>query len=211
MNRPIVLLDNGHGWDTPGKRSPDASKGLLDSPYYFREYKWTREIAQRGVSVLSFMNYDARLLVPEENDISLPERVARVNKVCNQYGAGNVILISIHNNASQREGWGTANGWECYTTRGITKADKLASCLYDAAEATFKAPQTIRYEHKYDKLGRDREKDFYIIRHTYCPAVLIENFFQDNKSDVLYLNSDNGKGDCLDVICSGIETYCSTI
>ncbi|MBQ0142118.1 MAG: N-acetylmuramoyl-L-alanine amidase, partial [Prevotellaceae bacterium] len=33
-----ILIDNGHGSDTPGKRSPD---GL------FREYSYTREIARR--------------------------------------------------------------------------------------------------------------------------------------------------------------------
>ena len=33
----IILLDSGHGVDTPGKRSPD---GVL------REYKWCREMTQ---------------------------------------------------------------------------------------------------------------------------------------------------------------------
>ena len=31
-----ILIDNGHGVDTAGKRSPDGS---------LREYKYTREIA----------------------------------------------------------------------------------------------------------------------------------------------------------------------
>ena len=31
----------------------------------------------------------------------------------------------------------------------------------------------------------DIEKDFYIIRHTSCPAVLTENLFMDNREDVL--------------------------
>ena len=32
----IVLIDNGHGIDTPGKRSPDGK---------LREYKYCRQIA----------------------------------------------------------------------------------------------------------------------------------------------------------------------
>ena len=86
-----ILIDNGHGIDTPGKRSPDGS---------FREYKYTREISKEVVKRLIELGYDASLLVPEIEDISLKERVARVNNICNEIGTSNVILISIHNNAA---------------------------------------------------------------------------------------------------------------
>jgi N-acetylmuramoyl-L-alanine amidase len=39
---------------------------------------------------------------------------------------------------------------------------------------------------------RDLESDFYIIKHSNCPAVLTENFFQDNKKDVEILESKHG-------------------
>ncbi len=79
----IILLDNGHGSDTPGKRSPD---GL------FREYSYTREIARRVVSELSDCGYYARLLVSEIEDIPLQERCRRVNAICDEIGTANVIL-----------------------------------------------------------------------------------------------------------------------
>lgn len=66
-----ILLDNGHGIDTPGKRSPD---GLL------REYAWNRLIASRIVTVLTDLGHDAAILVPEQEDIPLPERCRRVNQ-----------------------------------------------------------------------------------------------------------------------------------
>ena len=66
-----ILLDNGHGIDTPGKRSPD---GLL------REYAWNRLIASRIVTPLTDLGHDAALLVPEQEDIPLPERCRRVNQ-----------------------------------------------------------------------------------------------------------------------------------
>ena len=34
--------------------------------------------------------------------------------------------------------------------------------------------------------------DFYIIKKAYCPAVLTENFFYDNKDDLKYLTSEEG-------------------
>lgn len=51
-----ILLDNGHGIDTPGKRSPD---GVL------REFAWNRMIAAQIVSALTDLGHDAQLLVPE--------------------------------------------------------------------------------------------------------------------------------------------------
>ncbi len=65
-----ILLDNGHGQDTPGKRSPDG---------FFREYAYTRFLAKQIQEHLIALGLDARLLVPELDDISLPERCRRVN------------------------------------------------------------------------------------------------------------------------------------
>ena len=80
-----ILIDNGHGIETPGKRSPD---GL------FREYSYTREIARRVVSELSDCGYDARLLVPEIEDIPLQERCRRVNAICDEVSTVNVFLYA---------------------------------------------------------------------------------------------------------------------
>ena len=57
MRLPIILVDNGHGRNTPGKCSPDALKGLVNSPHYFREYSWARSCAQGIVSVLQAQGY----------------------------------------------------------------------------------------------------------------------------------------------------------
>lgn len=39
------------------------------------------------------------------------------------------------------------------------------------------------------------------------PAVLTENFFQDNKLDVEYLESEQGKKDIVDIHINGIKKY----
>ena len=86
-----ILIDNGHGHNTPGKRSPDGK---------FREYAYNREIAKRIVADLIDRGYNAELLVPEEEDISLNERVRRTNEHCQILGKSNVILVSVHVNAA---------------------------------------------------------------------------------------------------------------
>ena len=192
-----ILIDNGHGIQTPGKRSPDGK--LL-------EYAYTREIARQVVSELKARGYDSELLVPEEDDIPLSERVRRTNAHCQAFGKTNVILISIHVNAAgDGSKWMNATGWSCYTCKGQTASDYLADCLYEAAEQSLKN-RVIRTDYARDG-DPDWEKNFYILRHTHCPAVLVEQFFMDNKKDLAYLISDEGKRNLIDVIVGGIEAY----
>lgn len=185
----VVLIDNGHGKDTAGKRSPDGR--LL-------EYQYAREIAQRLAKELWEKSIDAVLITPEENDVSLSERCRRANK----YGAQDVILVSIHCNAAGNGSWMSARGWEAWTSVGNTKADKLATCLYKAAgRAGFKLRK--------DETDGDPDKEghLYILKHTVCPAVLTENLFQDNREDVEYLLSETGKQTIVDLHVNGIVEY----
>ena len=177
-----ILIDNGHGIQTKGKRSPDGK---------FLEYAYTREIARQVVTELKNKGYDAELLVPEDDDIPLPERVRRTNVHCQSLGKANVILISIHINAAgDGTKWMNATGWSCYTCKGQTESDRLADCLYKAAEQILKN-QVIRTDYARDG-DPDWEENFYILRKSLCPAVLTENFFMDS-TNVYYLMSEIGK------------------
>lgn len=213
-----VLIDNGHGSNTAGKRSPDRS--LL-------EYKYAREIATRIVSELKAKGYDAERIVTEEVDISLPVRCQRVNAICKKLGASNVLLISVHVNAAGSGGvWRSAGGWCAYTTRGTTKSDAVAERLYEAAKVSLAgyaaALEAGKKAGLYDSKQRafrtdysdgdsDQEADFYIIKNTSCPAVLTENLFQDNKTDVAYLLSEAGKKSIVDLHVQGIINYIKTV
>ena len=194
-----ILIDNGHGIQTKGKRSPDGK--LL-------EYAYTRELARRIVSILQSRGYNSELLVPEDDDIPLSERVRRTNAHCQAFGKTNVILISIHVNAAgDGSKWMNATGWSCYTCKGQTESDRLADSLYKAAEQILKN-QVIRTDYARDG-DPDWEENFYILRHSLCPAVLVEQFFMDNKKDFAYLISNEGKRNLIDVIVSGLESFCS--
>lgn len=192
-----ILLDNGHGNNTPGKRSPD---GL------FREYAYTREIAALVAAKLRKEGYDAELLVPELYDIKLLERVHRANVKCQTYGASNVLLVSIHCNAAgSGKEWMNGRGWEAWTSAGQTEGDKLAECLYESALETFAPGTKIRSD--WGDGDYDKENQFTILSKTLCPAVLTENFFMDNKDDVDYLLSDEGKEAIVKCHVHGIINY----
>ena len=193
-----IFIDNGHGLMTAGKRSPDGQ---------FREPFYNREIARRVVSDLRDRGLDAELLVPEDDDISLAERVRRVNTACFLLGKRNVILVSIHVNAAGNGSkWLNATGWSVYTCKGQTESDKLAECLCQAAIKNFPGHR-IRTDMSDGDM--DWEEGFYILRKSLCVAVLTENFFMDSISDLEYLQSRAGKQAVVDTHVEGIVEYLS--
>lgn len=199
-----ILIDNGHGEDTLGKRSPYSACGTMPEIPFF-EYIWNREIALRIVNELYLLGYDSELLVPEIHDVSLKDRTKRVNKICKDLGKKNVILVSIHANAAGNgKDWYCAKGWSAYTSPGQTKSDFLAECLYEAAEIEFEGRKIRKEEKDGDK---DWEENFYILEKTLCPTVLTENFFYDNIDDVQYILTEEGKDAVVRCHINGIINY----
>lgn len=189
-----ILIDPGHGANTPGKRSADGT--LL-------EYSWARAVSYMICDLLQAEGYDAKLLVPEQYDVSLAERCRRAN----QYNKKDTILVSIHINAAGKgDKWMNARGWSIFTTKGITEADKLAECIWSQAKKIFRYPLSVR-SYSSAKMGHDYEENFYILMHSYCPAVLIENFFMDNKEDCAYLKTEQAMATCAEVAVAGIKDY----
>ena len=190
----IVLLDNGHGVETPGKRSPDGR---------LREYAWAREIAQLIAISLQREGIEARLLVPETTDIPLRVRTRRVNEVCAAEGARNVCLVSIHNNAAGADGkWHDARGWSVYVYDAAGRGSrKLAEML------TAEAKSRDLMGNRYVPTCGYWMANFAILRDTKCAAVLTENLFQDNSEDVAYLLSEAGKAELTDLHVRAITEY----
>ena len=191
-----ILIDPGHGIDTAGKRSPD---GL------FREYLWNRQVADLILEGLVSAGVDASLVVTETNDVSLRNRVNRVNTICNRLGASNVLLVSIHANAAGNgSAWMNAKGWSCYTSKGKTKSDQVAECLYDAFEEEF---QDRKIRKDMSDGDRDWEENFYVLAKSKCPAVLLENFFYDNREECAWMLQEETKRRIAGAAVKGIIKY----
>ena len=191
-----ILIDPGHGIDTPGKRSPD---GL------FREYLWNRQVADLILEGLLSAGVDASLVVMETNDVSLRNRVNRVNTICNRVGASNVLLVSVHANAAGNgSAWMNARGWSCYTSKGKTKSDQVAECLYDAFDEEF---QDRKIRKDMSDGDRDWEENFYVLQKSKCPAVLLENFFYDNREECAWMLHEETKKRIASAAVKGIIKY----
>lgn len=189
----IILLDNGHGKNCPGKQSPD---GLL------KEYAYTREIVKRIFNSLKELGYEPYILVPETDDISLSMRVKRANNI---YNASNkkAILISVHCNAAGADGkWHSAKGWSVFVAQNASaNSKKLADYLKKAADDE---KLKVRIQHPNKSYW---VQSLAVCRDTNCPAVLTENMFQDNKEDVEFLLSEDGKKKITELHVNGIINY----
>ncbi len=173
-----ILIDNGHGANTSGKCSPDKK---------IREYAYVRVVAAHLKEMLDAEGFDAELLVPEETDISLRERVRRANNRCASVGASNCVLISLHLNAAGLgETWMSGRGWSAFVAQNASqRSKKLASLLAQEAE---KEGLKVRRQSP----GQDYwVQSLAMVRDTLCPAVLTENLFMDNPDDAsLLLSAD---------------------
>lgn len=188
-----VLIDNGHGENTPGKRSPDGR---------LREWSYTREIADLVVAGLRKNGIDAERIVKEDSDVPLSERCCRANNIYRDTGK-KAILVSIHCNAAgSGASWMNAQGWSVFVSNNASlKSKRLAESLAQVAECI---PVPVRKPMPQQPYW---EQNLAICRDTNCPAVLTENFFQDNKEDVEYLLSREGKDTVARIHIEGILKY----
>ena len=193
-----LLFEAGHG-DPPltgGKQSPDGR---------LKEYVYCREIVREVVRRLRAQGYDAECTVPENGDIRLGERISRVNAWCDRLGSKNVLFVSIHNNAAGCGDWMKARGWEAWTSKGQTQGDKLADCLYDAAVKYLPKGTPIRTD--LTDGDRDKEGNLAVVRGTKCAACLTENLFQDNREDVAYMLSPEGREAIVTIHVEGVKEH----
>lgn len=193
-----ILIDNGHGENTPGKCSPDGR---------LKEWIYTREIADRIVTGLHEKGFNAERIVKENIDIPLSVRCRRANNIYRET-EGNAILISIHCNAAgYGTDWLTARGWSVFVSNNASvNSKRLAMCLAESAKAkSAKAKSAFVRQPVQEQLFWIQ--NLAICRDTICPAVLTENFFQDNKKDVEFLLSAEGKQLVVQTHIDGITDY----
>lgn len=178
-----ILLDNGHGNNTPGHCSPVWADGLQ-----LQEWRYTREIAQRIEVALLAHHVQVRRIVPEAHDVPLWERCQRVNQIARAHTPANCILLSLHVNGSAN---GKGRGWEVHTSKGRTVSDLYATLLWKEAQKQLKGQFRMRADHTDG--DPDWENNFAILANTLCPAILTENLFMDNEEECRFLLTEEGK------------------
>ena len=207
-----ILLDNGHSSSkakniTPGKRSPYLCSGAQPALSFY-EGDFNRDVTRILEAKLKEAGYNVHILVPEDEDITLGERVRRANKLCKEYGASNCLFISVHSNAAGNgRQWMSARGFSVHICQGCSKRSELmANLLYDACaeDGHFKMRKPLPNQKYW-------VNNFYVIKNTLCPAVLSESGFYDNIEDCTYLLTPEARENVAEYHFKAIVEYIKSI
>lgn len=172
----VIGVDDGHGYDTAGKRSP--------SGYKENEFNhWTKVYLIEALKRCGFKIIDCS---PSRKDNSLQNRCDIANN--NDCDA----FVSIHFNAMGYKWQIKAEGIETYYFPGSSKGEILAKVVHH------ELMQGTKMNNRGVKTAR-----FYVLRYTKMPAILVECGFMDNKEDFALMQSTHYRKECSEEICKG--------
>ncbi len=179
-----IAVDNGHGLNTPGKRTPPMPDGRV-----IREWEFNYPTAQKLGKVLKRCGLDVVFVSNTEKDTELSLRVQRANN------AKADLFVSIHYNAFKGE-WGTHGGVETFHYPGSSKGKRLAELVQkELVKATCLRNRGVKY------------KNFYVLRRTLMPAVLCECGFMDNLEEARLMLDENYQQKVAEAIGKGVCNY----
>lgn len=198
----VLHFDNGHGtrqYTPSGKQSPDGR---------IYEGEWNRAMVARIMVAMRELGYDCRQVVPEDQDIPLRERCARVNEAIRREPDKRHLFISVHINAAplaacDAQGWcDRASGFEVYVSRSSSEESrKMALCMHETAcEMGFKGNRAVPREGYW-------QANYRVLVSTNCPAILTENLFMTNHKEVDYLLSKEGQEAICNLHVAGLCKY----
>lgn len=190
----ILILDNGHGSNTPGKCSPDRT---------LREYAWTRIMTDLIARKARARGIRTEIIVPETTDVPLATRSARANALARKHGLKKCLFVSVHINAAGADGkWHDATGFSAWVAPNASLRSKnFASLITEEMHRRGLRGNRAVPPQKY------WVANFAVIRRTDCPAVLTENLFQDNRGEVKYLLSPQGQDTIAEAHVAAVEKY----
>lgn len=192
----LWLLDAGHGGLTKDGKYTTAPAKMFTFPDGVTVYEGVinRKIAELVYMALETKQIDFALVYDDVEDTPLSQRTMTADNVYRK--DKRAVYLSIHSNA------GGGSGIEVFTSPGQTKSDKIANIFCEIYQKHFPG-----FHFRADKSDgdADREENFYVLRKTDCPAILVENLFFDNKKEALFLLSTEGQTKIANCIVEAIE------
>ncbi|ARD47643.1 N-acetylmuramoyl-L-alanine amidase [Sporosarcina sp. P37] len=174
----LIILDAGHGPDTPGKRTPDGK---------MREFHFNSAVAALTGDFLTKEGVTVRFAHESSRDVPLSERTALANRL--QADA----FVSIHANAFG-SGWSTAQGIETFIyPQASTSSAALASSVQKALISACRRPDR-----------GVKKADFAVLRDTTMPAILAECGFMSHQTEAALLQNKTYQLQCARAIAFGI-------
>lgn len=203
-NKYLIALDDGHGMETAGKRTPKLLEDLyIDGKLVrkkgevIKENEFNRAVVKYLEKALKRCGFDVLLVAPTDVDTSLQNRVSRANV------ADADAYVSKHYNA-------VGDKWQ-------TKAKGLVTIIHNNSQAKTKIlAQNVHDElwklhkdHNCINYGVRADTDIsgfslYVLRNTKMPAILTESGFMDNMAEAKYMLDPEFQRADAEATCKGI-------
>jgi N-acetylmuramoyl-L-alanine amidase len=179
----LIVIDAGHGPNTPGKRTPDGS---------MKEYEFNSAVANYLRDELAkYENVRVHFTHSDREDVPLKRRTDEANRLKAD------LFVSIHANAAGAD-WSSAEGIETYVYKtrpreAVALAEKVQAQLVSATGRKNRGVKTA---------------DFHVLRETHMTAILVECGFMTNREEAALLKSDDYRRKVACAIAKGVaEQY----
>ncbi|MDD3393490.1 MAG: N-acetylmuramoyl-L-alanine amidase [Anaerotignum sp.] len=183
-----IAIDDGHGNNTAGKRTPAFWDGSV-----MKENEFNAAVAELLKEELERCGFQVLMVAPEGEDVPLQTRVKRAND------GGADGYISIHANAYGSD-WNEAKGIETWIYEKVPEGGET----WKFAESIHK--KLIEATGLKDR-GMKRSSDLYVLKNTKMNAVLVECGFMTNKEEAELLKSTTYRRTCAVAIAKGVCAF----
>ena len=206
---PLVAVDNGHGMNTAGKRTPPLQQDLVINGVTVRkagevihEKEWNRAVADRLIIALNRCNVQTLDVAPGLSDVSIASRYTAANN------AKADLFISIHYNALNAIwNWGKSTPQKGYTLMFVSqyasqKTKDFAKVVQDEIARVVPFPNNgVASDYAYMGINVG------VLRNTNMPAILSEYGFMDLWEHAQYMLNPHKQDEAAEAMCKGICKY----
>ena len=210
-----LLIEAGHGGMSPDGNYMTNEK---DGKYFVHNEDFTayegvtnRQIAARLIDKLRAAGIPCIQIHHDYLDVPYLSLITdAVNKHAREKDC---FHLSIHSDAIASKTYPTpgekkAFGATVFTSVGQTAADPFAEIIATDLEAALKPTGWPLRKDIISDGDKDREANFYVLKHTVCPSVLVELLYFDEINQALFLNSEKGQNLLAESLFQSIKKIC---
>lgn len=188
--KPCIVLDAGHGGADPGKVGPN---NLLEKDLNLKiVYKLKTLFENKGFEVILTRTDDKALVSPDSKSVKvedLKNRVALIEK-CNP-----LLTVSIHQNSYPDS---SVSGPQVFYFHQSAESQVAAAAIQEAIIQQVNPPK--------QRVSKSNN-DYYILKKTPTPTVIVECGFLSNETEAANLATDAYQDKLARAIYSGVCNY----
>lgn len=188
--KPVVVLDCGHGGNDPGKVGVDGS--LEKDINLAVTLKLKKYLEQSDVTVVLTRDSDKGLYRQSDRNKKTADMKNRCQRIAE---AKPDLVVSVHQNSYHQE---NVSGGQVFYYKGSEKGKRLAEIIQKRFDYCLGDKNT--------RIAKAND-NYYLLLHVRCPIVIVECGFLSNWKESAMLNSEEYQDKLAWTIHMGIMQY----